>query len=84
MTWQTFADIALIVLFAWMLYSMLRGTRAFHMLVGMALIVVIGALAVRFDLPVIGWVAEHLAPFLGFAFIIIFQGEIRPAQQLGH
>ena len=44
MTWQTFADIALIVLFAWMLYSMLRGTRAFHMLVGMALIVVIGAL----------------------------------------
>jgi diadenylate cyclase len=77
LTWQHIADLGLLVLLAWMLYSMLRGTRAFHMLVGMALIVAIGVFAIHFDLPVIGWIAGHLAPFFVFAVIIIFQGEIR-------
>lgn len=77
LTWQHITDLALLLLLGWMLYSMLRGTRAFHMLVGMALIVTIGVFAIRFDLPVIGWIAGHLAPFFVFAVIIIFQGEIR-------
>jgi diadenylate cyclase len=76
-TWQVIADIALLALLVWVLYTMLRGTRAFHMLVGVGVIVALGAFAVRFELPVIGWVASHLAPFLAFALIIIFQGEIR-------
>jgi diadenylate cyclase len=77
LSWQMFTDLALLSLLVWALYSMLRGTRAFHMLIGMAVIVAIGLFAIRFDLPVIGWIAEHLAPFFVFSFIIIFQGEIR-------
>src|SRR4051812_20997866 len=76
-SWQMIADIALLTLLVWMLYSMLRGTRAFHMLVGVAALVAVGALAIRFELPVVGWIATRLAPFLTFALIIIFHGEIR-------
>lgn len=76
-SWQTLADIALLALLIWVLYSMLRGTRAFHMLVGVGVVVGVAAAAMRLELPVLGWIASRLAPFLAFALIIIFQGEIR-------
>ena len=71
------ADIALLALLVWMLYSMLRGTRAFHMLVGIGVLAAFGYAASRFDLPVTGWIADRIAPFGVFALIIIFHGEIR-------
>jgi diadenylate cyclase len=76
-TWQIAADLVLLAALGWLLYVMLRGTRAFHMLVGVLVVAFTGWLAMRFDLPVSGWIAERIAPFSFFALIIIFTGEIR-------
>jgi len=77
LTLPVIADIALLTLLVWVLFSMLRGTRAFHMLVGIGVLAAFGYAASRFDMPVTGWIADRIAPFAVFALIIIFHGEIR-------
>jgi diadenylate cyclase len=72
-------DILLVAVIIYELLTLIRGTRAAYMLVGVAAL----ALAFYFsrlgDLTTLNWMLSTLLPYGVFALIVVFQGEIRQA-----
>jgi diadenylate cyclase len=72
-------DILLVAVLIYELLTLIRGTRAAYMLVGVAAL----ALAFYFsrlgDLITLNWMLSTLLPYGVFALIVVFQGEIRQA-----
>ena len=72
-------DILLVAVLIYELLTLIRGTRAAYMLVGVAAL----ALAFYFsrlgDLTTLNWMLSTLLPYGVFALIVVFQGEIRQA-----
>jgi diadenylate cyclase len=75
--WVVTFDIFLVVVFAYLFLRLVRGTRAAQMLIAAAAIATILYASYRFQFPVLGWFAIHVAPYAVFALIIIFHSEIR-------
>jgi diadenylate cyclase len=76
----TLAAVIDILILAFVIYQILliiRGTRAVQILLGVALLVVVyyGSLLGR--LQTIQWLLDKIFPYLVFALIVLFQGEIR-------
>ena len=69
-------DILLVAVIIYELLTLIRGTRAAYMLVGVAAL----ALAFYFsrlgDLTTLNWMLSTLLPYGVFALIVVFQGEI--------
>jgi diadenylate cyclase len=76
-SWIGALDFLLVVVFAYLFLRLVRGTRAAQMLVGAMIIAIILYAAYRLQLPVLGWIALHVAPYAAFALIIVFHSEIR-------
>jgi diadenylate cyclase len=70
-------DILLVALIIYQVLVMIRGTRAAPMLVGVVVVAVIFYLARIGELTLLNWVVGHVLPYLVFAFIVVFQSEIR-------
>lgn len=75
----TVLDVVLMAALAYQLFLFFRGTRAAQMLVGVAALGLVAYLAVRWQLPMSGWLVNHVLPYLGIALVVLFQAEIRRA-----
>jgi diadenylate cyclase len=79
LTWLSVADILLVAFIIYQFLSLIRGTRAAPMLIG------VGALAVAFyvahlaGLRTADWMIGSILPYAIFALIVVFQAEIRHA-----
>ena len=76
----TIADVFDILIVAFLIYQfllMIRGRRAVHVLVGLAILGAIYALAIRARLEALRAVLVTLAPYTAIALIVMFQTELR-------
>ncbi|MCK6530549.1 diadenylate cyclase CdaA [Myxococcota bacterium] len=72
-------DIALVYYFVYRALLVLRGTRAFQMLIGLVAFIILYLLSETFDLHTIHWILDKFFVYLVLAVIIIFQNDIRRA-----
>lgn len=76
---QDIADILIMTLLLYQLYSWFRGTRAIQVLLGLGVVTLI-YFATRFlDLYMTSWVLQELGTVLIILIIVVFQTEIRQA-----
>jgi len=70
-------DILAVAFIIYQLLQIVRGTRAFHILVGILTVVVVYEIALRTGLEALRTILASLAPYTAIAFIVLFQSEIR-------
>jgi len=72
-------DILLVAILIYQLLSLIRGTRAAPMLVGLATLALAFYFARLGELRTLNWLLSILLPYIVFALIVVFQSEIRHA-----
>jgi diadenylate cyclase len=72
-------DILLVAVLIYQLLSLIRGTRAAPMLVGVAVLALAFYFARLGELRTLNWLLSTLLPYIVFALIVVFQSEIRHA-----
>jgi len=75
--WQTAVDIFIVALLFYWLIIWLRGTRAVHILTGLAILGVFYFLSREFELLAVNWILSRIFPVILLAIPIIFQQELR-------
>jgi diadenylate cyclase len=73
------ADIAITALLIYWLFSLIRGTRAVRLVVGVCLLFLVYAAAVTFDLRLLTQILQTGAYVGLFALVVVFQPELRRA-----
>src|SRR6187549_324471 len=72
-------DIGITALLIYWLFSLIRGTRAVRLVIGVSVLVVVYALAVAFDLRLLTQILQGGAVVGLFALVVVFQPELRRA-----
>jgi len=72
-------DILLVAILIYQMLSLIRGTRAAPMLVGLAVMALAFYFARLGELRTLNWLLSTLLPYIVFALIVVFQSEIRHA-----
>ena len=75
----TIVDIAITSLLIYWLFSLIRGTRAVRLVIGVSVLIVVYLLAVAFGLELLTRILQGGAVVGLFALVVIFQPEIRRA-----
>src|SRR6188472_3392323 len=75
----TLLDIAIVSLLIYGLFSLIRGTRAVRLVIGVSVLIVVYVLAVAFGLELLSRILQGGAVVGLFALVVIFQPEIRRA-----
>lgn len=70
-------DILAVAVIIHQLLNIVRGTRAFHILLGILTVAVIYEIALRAGLELLRSLLALVAPYTGIAIIVLFQSEIR-------
>lgn len=70
-------DIAIVYYFIYRVLLILRGTRAFQILIGLVAFIILYLLSQALDLHTIHWILDKFFVYLVLAVIIIFQNDIR-------
>jgi diadenylate cyclase len=78
-TWRDAVDILIVALIIYWILSLMRGTRAMQMSIGLMLLGSTFFIARAFDLPALEAISRQILFYLPFAVIILFQAEIRRA-----
>jgi len=73
------ADVAITALLIYWFFSMIRGTRAVRLVVGVCLLLLVYAAAVTFDLKLLRVILQTSAYVGLFALVVVFQPELRRA-----
>jgi diadenylate cyclase len=73
------ADVAITAVLIYWLFSLIRGTRAVRLLVGVCLLLVVYATALAFDLRLLTLILQTSAYVGLFALVVVFQPELRRA-----
>ena len=76
---NTIVDIGITALLIYWLFSLIRGTRAVRLVIGVSVLVVVYGLAVAFDLRLLTQILQGGAVVGLFALVVIFQPELRRA-----
>jgi len=76
---NTIVDIGITALLIYWLFSLIRGTRAVRLVIGVSVLVVVYALALAFDLRLLTQILQGGAVVGLFALVVIFQPELRRA-----
>ena len=76
---NTIVDIGITALLIYWLFSLIRGTRAVRLVIGVSVLVLVYALAVAFDLRLLTRILQGGAVVGLFAIVVIFQPELRRA-----
>jgi diadenylate cyclase len=72
-------DIGIVALVTYWLFSLIRGTRAVRLVIGVTVLMVVYAVARAFDLRLLTWILENGAVVGLFAIVVVFQPELRRA-----
>jgi diadenylate cyclase len=70
-------DILVLAVLIYQVLSLVRGTRALHMLMGVFILGMAMAVARLAKLATVSWLVDHFLPYIGIALIIVFSAEIR-------
>ena len=70
-------DILVLAVLIYEVLSLVRGTRALHMLIGVGIVGILIGVARLAKLSTLGWLVERFLPYVGIALIIVFSAEIR-------
>ena len=73
----TVIDVLVVAVLIYEFLKLVRGTRAWHMLVGASVLAAAFYLARLTQLPTVNRLITWVLPYAGFAFIVVFQREIR-------
>ena len=76
-TFAAIVDIVLVAIIIYQFLTLIRGTRAAPMLVGVAVLALAFYFARIGELRTLNWLLSTLLPYVVFAFIVVFQSEIR-------
>lgn len=76
---STLVDIAIVSLLIYGLFSLIRGTRAVRLVIGVSVLIVVYVLAVSFGLRLLTQILQGGAVVGLFALVVVFQPEIRRA-----
>jgi diadenylate cyclase len=76
-TFAAVVDIILVAILIYQFLTLVRGTRAAPMLVGVAVLALAFYFARLGELRTLNWLLSTLLPYVVFAFIVVFQSEIR-------
>ena len=77
LTWTSVVDILAVAFLIYQFIVIVRGRRAAHILTGIGILVAIYLVSVWAHLELLRTLLATLAPFTGFALIVMFQSEIR-------
>jgi len=77
LTFTAVVEILVLAVLIYQLLTLLRGTRAMHMLVGVLILGALMAVARLAHFSTINWLVDRLLPYAGIALIIVFSAEIR-------
>lgn len=77
--WQDVLDILLVSFILYRLFLILKGTRAFQMLMGLATLLLAFVISRAIGLYTVDWLIQSFWSYLVLALIILFQPEIRRA-----
>jgi diadenylate cyclase len=70
-------DILAVSVVIYQMLQIVRGTRAFHVLIGIGTVMLVYQIALRAGLELLRSLLASIAPYAGIAIIILFQSEIR-------
>lgn len=77
--WIDALDILIVAFAVYQIILALRGTRAFHMLLGLALLYLASRVSLRLGLVTVNWALSNLLAVWFLSIIILFQPELRRA-----
>ncbi|MBN2122878.1 MAG: diadenylate cyclase, partial [Deltaproteobacteria bacterium] len=80
--WQDIVDVALNSYIIFRLYVLFRGTNAFRVLIGIALLWFFQRMAVSLGLVVTSWVFQAITAAAALIIIVVFRNEIRSVLQV--
>jgi diadenylate cyclase len=78
-TWRDAVDILIVAFIIYYILSLIRGTRAMQISLGLMLLGSTTFVARAFDLPALEAISRQILFYLPFAIIVLFQQEIRRA-----
>jgi diadenylate cyclase len=78
-TWLDALDILLVSILIYRVFQLIRGTRAFQMVMGTLIIVVLYFASRWLELETVNWLLRHSIAYVGFAVIVLYQAELRKA-----
>lgn len=78
-TWSSAIDLLIVSLLIYYILLLIRGTRAFQMVLGVGFLVLFYYLTRWFDLETIQWIMTNILPYFVFGIIVLFASEIRRA-----
>lgn len=76
-TWRDAADILIVALIIYYILTLIRGTRAMQITIGLMLLGAMTFVARSLDLPALEAISRQILFYLPFAVIVLFQQEIR-------
>ena len=79
LTWRDLADILIVAVILYSILTLIRGTRAMQISIGLMLLASTFFVARALDLPALEAISRQILFYLPFAIIILFQQEIRRA-----
>jgi diadenylate cyclase len=77
LTWRGALDILVVAFLIYQLLMILRGRRAAHILIGVAILTIMYVVSLLLGLQLLSAILSNIAPYAPFAIIVIFQSEIR-------
>src|ERR1700739_804606 len=77
LTWTAALDILIVAALVYQLFLVVRGTRAAHILAGIAMVGALYGLSIVANLEAVRLLLSYLIPYTPIAVIILFQSEIR-------
>lgn len=78
-TWRDAVDILIVALIIYYILTLIRGTRAMQITIGLMVLGSMTFVARAFDLPALEVISRQILFYLPFAVIVLFQQEIRRA-----
>jgi diadenylate cyclase len=77
LTWGAAIDILLVAIIIYQAFVIIRGRRAAHIMIGLAVVGAVYFVSVLAGLELLRSMLETLAPYTAFGVIVMFQSEIR-------
>ncbi len=78
-SWVDGIDIALVSFLIYKLLQLIRGSRAFQMVVGTFIVVTLFFVSRWARLETVNWLLRNSLAYIGFAIIVLYQAELRKA-----
>jgi diadenylate cyclase len=76
-SWVDAVDILLITFLTYKLLQLIRGSRAFQMVVGTVILVLVFFASRWAELETVNWLLRNSLGYIGFAIIVLYQAELR-------